>query len=52
MVYEYGAEVTVWGWLPQGVRSYKYDKLLKQYGRSNFGPKAEKIKKTIESKRR
>tara|TARA_B100001964_G_scaffold2463_1_gene2804 strand:+ start:126 stop:239 length:114 start_codon:yes stop_codon:yes gene_type:complete len=28
-------------------RSYKYDKQLEQYGRSNFGPKVDKIKKEI-----
>jgi hypothetical protein len=50
MVYEYGVEGDGLGLT--SARSYKYDKLLKQYGRSNFGPKVEKIKKEIESKRR
>jgi len=50
MVYEYGLEGDGLGLV--STRSYKYDKLLQQYGRSHFGPKVEKIKKAIESKRR
>ncbi len=50
MVYEYGVEGDGFGLV--STRSYKYDKLLKQYGRSSFGPKIEKIKKAIESKKR
>ena len=29
-------------------RSYKYDKLLEQYGRNNFGPNVDNIKKELE----
>jgi hypothetical protein len=50
MVYEYGVQGDGLGLT--SARSYKYDKLLKQYGRSSFGPKVDKIKKAIESKRR
>ncbi len=50
MVYEYGIQGEGLGLIT--TRSYKYDKLLDQYGRSNFGPKVEKIKKEIESKKR
>ncbi len=50
MVYEYGIQGEGLGLIT--TRSYKYDKLLEQYGRSNFGPKVEKIKKEIESKKR
>ena len=50
MVYEYGVQGEGLGLVT--TRSYKYDKLLEQYGRSNFGPKVEKIKKEIESKKR
>ncbi|MDP7640768.1 MAG: hypothetical protein QGG73_13840, partial [Candidatus Hydrogenedentes bacterium] len=50
MVYEYGVQGDGLGLV--STRSYKYDKLLKQYGRSSFGPKVEKIKKAIESKKR
>ncbi len=50
MVYEYGVQGEGLGLIT--TRSYKYDKLLKQYGTSNFGPKVEKIKKAIESKKR
>ena len=50
MVYEYEVQGDGLGLI--STRSYKYDKLLEQYGRSNFGPKVEKIKKEIESKRR
>ena len=45
MVYEYGVQGDGLGLA--SARSYKYDKLLEQYGRSNFGPKAEKIKKEL-----
>ena len=50
MVYEYGVQGEGLGLIT--TKSYKYDKLLEQYGRSNFGPKVEKIKKEIESKKR
>ncbi len=45
MVYEYGVQGDGLGLA--SARSYKYDKLLEQYGRSNFGPKVERIKKEI-----
>ncbi len=45
MVYEYGIQGEGLGLV--STRSYKYDKLLEQYGRSNFGPKVEKIKREI-----
>jgi hypothetical protein len=45
MVYEYGVQGEGLGLV--SARSYKYDKLLEQYGRSHFGPKVEKIKKEI-----
>ncbi len=45
MVYEYGVQGEGLGLV--STRSYKYDKQLEQYGRSNFGPKVEKIKKEI-----
>jgi len=50
MVYEYGVQGDGLGLV--ATRSYKYDKLLEQYGRSSFGPKVENIKKEIESKKR
>jgi len=50
MAYEYGVQGDGLGLAP--VRSYKYDKLLEQYGQSNFGPKVDKIKKeTVKMKR-
>ena len=45
MAYEYGVQGDGLGLV--SVRSYKYDKLLEQYGRSNFGPKVDKIRKEI-----
>ncbi|GAX61408.1 aspartyl/asparaginyl-tRNA synthetase [Candidatus Scalindua japonica] len=45
MVYEYGVQGDGLGLA--SARSYKYDKLLEQYGRSSFGPKVDKIKKEI-----
>ncbi|MHC4139210.1 MAG: hypothetical protein ACYSR1_05050 [Planctomycetota bacterium] len=45
MAYEYGVQGDGLGLV--SVRSYKYDKLLEQYGQSNFGPKVDKIKKEI-----
>jgi len=45
MVYEYGVQGDGLGLA--SARSYKYDKQLEQYGRSNFGPKVDKIKKEI-----
>ncbi|ODS32231.1 MAG: hypothetical protein SCARUB_02624 [Candidatus Scalindua rubra] len=50
MVYEYGVQGEGLGLV--STRSYKYDKLLEQYGRSHFGPKVNAIKKEIEKKRR
>jgi hypothetical protein len=46
MVYEYGVQGEGLGLVT--TRSYKYDKLLEQYGQSNFGPKVDKIKQVIE----
>ncbi len=45
MAYEYGVQGDGLGLV--SVRSYKYDKLLEQYGQSNFGPKVDRIKKEI-----
>jgi len=45
MVYEYGVQGDGLGLV--SARSYKYDKLLEQYGQSNFGPKVNKIKQGI-----
>ena len=45
MGYEYGVQGDGLGLA--SARSYKYDKQLEQYGRSNFGPKVDKIKKEI-----
>ncbi len=45
MVYEYGVQGDGLGLT--SVRSYKYDKLLEQYGRSHIGPKVDQIKKEI-----
>jgi hypothetical protein len=45
MAYEYGVQGDGLGLV--SVRSYKYDKLLEQYGRSNFGTKVDKIRKEI-----
>jgi len=50
MVYEYGVQGEGLGLV--SVRSYKYDKLLEQYGISNFGPKVDVIKKEIENIRK
>ncbi|MFQ5685885.1 MAG: hypothetical protein ACE5GV_04415 [Candidatus Scalindua sp.] len=50
MVYEYGVQGDGLGLA--SARSYKYDKLLEQYGRSSFGPKVKTIKKEIEKVRR
>ena len=49
MVYEYGVQGDGLGLV--AARSYKNDKLLKEYGR-DFGPKIDKIKKEIERKKR
>ncbi len=46
MIYEYGVQGEGLGLV--SARSYKYDKLLEQYGISNFGPKIDVIKKEIE----
>ncbi len=45
MVYEYGVQGDGLGLA--SARSYKYDKLLVQHGRSNFGQKVEHIKKKV-----
>ena len=45
MAYEYGVQGDGLGLV--SARSYRYDKLLDQYGRSNFGPKVNEIKKEI-----
>ena len=50
MVYEYGVQGDGLGLA--SARSYKYDKLLEQYGRSTFGPKVDQIKKEIEKVKR
>ncbi len=50
MVYEYGVQGEGLGLV--SARSYKYDKLLEQYGSSNFGPKVNVIKKEIEKVRK
>ncbi|OHB89271.1 MAG: hypothetical protein A3D13_10095 [Planctomycetes bacterium RIFCSPHIGHO2_02_FULL_40_12] len=50
MVYEYGVQGEGLGLVT--TRSYKYDKLLEQYGRGNFGPTVEKIKQEIEKVKR
>lgn len=46
MVYEYGVQSEGLGLV--AARSYKYDKLLEDYGRSTFGPKVKEVKETIE----
>ncbi len=46
IVYEYGVQGEGLGLV--SARRYKYDKLLEQYGISNFGPKVDNIKKEIE----
>ncbi len=50
MVYEYGVQGEGLGLVT--TRSYKYDKLLEQYGRSYFGPKVDVIKKELEKVRK
>jgi hypothetical protein len=50
MVYEYGVQGEGLGLV--STRSYKYDKLLEEYGRSHFGPQVDKIKKEIEKTRK
>ena len=45
MVYEYGIQGDGLGLA--SARSYKYDKLLEQYGRSAFGPKVDGVKREI-----
>lgn len=49
MVYEYGIQGEGLGLVT--TRSYKYDKLLEQYGRNNFGPNVDNIKKELEKRR-
>jgi len=46
MVYEYNIQGNGLGLIT--TRSYKYDKLLDQYGRAHFGPEVEKIRKEVE----
>lgn len=46
MVYEYGVQGDGLGLA--ATRSYKYDKLLEEYGISRFGPNIDKVKKEIE----
>jgi hypothetical protein len=50
MVYEYGIQGEGLGLVT--TRSYKYDKLLEQHGRSYFGPKVDTIKKEVEKTRK
>ena len=50
MVYEYGVQGEGLGLVT--TRSYKYDKLLEQYGKSHFGPRVDKIKKEVEKIKR
>ncbi len=50
MAYEYGIQGEGLGLVT--TRSYKYDKLLEQYGRSYFGPKVDMIKKELEKVRK
>jgi len=50
MAYEYGVQGEGLGLVT--TRSYKYDKLLEQYGRGNFGPTVEKIKQETEKVKR
>lgn len=45
MMYEYNIQGNGLGLIT--TRSYKYDKLLDQYGRNHFGPEVEKIKKEV-----
>ena len=45
MMYEYNIQGNGLGLIT--TRSYKYDKLLDQYGRSHFGPEVEEIKKEV-----
>ncbi len=50
IIYEYGVQGEGLGLV--SARSYKYDKLLDQYGISNFGPKVDAIKKQVEKARK
>ena len=50
MAYEYGIQGEGLGLVT--TRSYKYDKLLEQYGRSYFGPKVDMIRKELEKVRK
>ncbi len=49
MMYEYNIQGNGLGLIT--TRSYKYDKLLDQYGRSHFGPTVEKIKNEVQKLR-
>ncbi len=50
MVYEYGVQGDGLGLVT--TRSYRYDKLLEDYGRTRFGPRVDKIKEEIEKQRK
>jgi len=50
MVYEYGVQSEGFGLTE--VRSYKYDKLLKQYGKGLIGPKVDKVKEAVEKSKK
>ncbi len=50
MVYEYGVQGDGLGLVT--TRSYKYDKLLEDYGRMPFGPRVDKIKQELEKSRK
>ncbi len=50
MVYEYGVQGDGLGLVT--TRSYKYDKLLEDYGRMRFGPRVDKIKQELEKLRK
>ncbi len=50
MIYEYGVQGDGLGLVT--TRSYKYDKLLEDYGRMRFGPKVDMIRKELEKVRK
>ncbi len=50
MVYEYGVQGEGLGLIT--TRSYKYDKLLEEYGRMRFGPGVDKIKEEMKKTRK
>ncbi|MCP5005164.1 MAG: hypothetical protein GY941_14695 [Planctomycetes bacterium] len=49
MMYEYNIQGNGLGLIT--TRSYKYDKLLNQYGRTHFGPEVNEIKKEVQKQR-